>query len=53
MVKLELIPGKYDLPDENFASTAERLMKGYLEKPEGGKLTTSKLRGIYAMVMNV
>ena len=53
MVKLELIPGKYDLTDENFASTAERLMKGYLEKPEGGKLTTSKLRGIYAMVMNV
>lgn len=53
MVKLELIPGKYTLTSENYANTAERLMKGYLEKAEGQMLTTSKLRGIYAMVMNV
>ena len=53
MIKLELIPGKYMLTSENYANTAERLMKGYLEKAEGQKLTTSKLRGIYAMVMNV
>lgn len=53
MIKLELIPGKYTLTSENYANTAERLMKGYLEKAEGQKLTTSKLRGIYAMVMNV
>ena len=53
MIKLELVPGKYMLTSENYANTAERLMKGYLEKAEGQKLTTSKLRGIYAMVMNV
>lgn len=53
MVKLELIQGSYSLTDENFANTAEHLMEGYLKKPEGAKLTTSKLRGIYAMVMNV
>lgn len=56
MVKLELTP-KSALTDENYAVCAERLMndylKGYSDKPDREKLTTSKLRGIYAMVMNV
>ena len=52
MVKLEYVQGKY-ITDENYATFAELLMKGYLAKPDGQKLTTSKLRGIYAMVMNV
>lgn len=57
MSKLELIPGKYMLTSENYANTAERLMRGFMEdyssKPDKEKLSTSKLRGIYAMVMNV
>ena len=57
MIKLELIPGKYTLTSENYANTAERLMRGFMEdyssKPDKEKLSTSKLRGIYAMVMNV
>lgn len=57
MIKLELIPGKYMLTSENYANTAERLMRGFMEdyssKPDKEKLSTSKLRGIYAMVMNV
>lgn len=51
-VKLEL-PGKATITGENYASTAESLMRRYMD--EGGRrwLTTSKLRRIYSLVMNV
>lgn len=52
MAKLEYVQGKY-ITGENYATFAELLMKSYLTKPDSQKLTTSKLRGIYAMVMNV
>ena len=44
-------PNTPTVTSTNYASMAEDLMRSYA--PESGKLTTTKLRGIYALIMNV
>ncbi len=42
------------LSSENYADCAEKLVKAYMDKTEArDRVTTSKLRGIYAYVTNV
>lgn len=50
-VRLEC-PGIETITDENYASKAEGLMREYSQRSFGG-LTTTKLRGIYSLIMNV
>lgn len=53
MVTLMPMTAKTSLTDENYAVVAEFIMKGLSTQPDAEKLTTSKLRSIYALVMNV
>lgn len=46
-------PGAGGVSDEDFAVAAEALMKEYKEQKDFKGLTTTKLRGIYALIMNV
>lgn len=46
-------PGAFVVSSEDYATVAESLMKRYSEQKDFKWLTTTKLRGIYSLVMNV
>lgn len=52
---VKIVADKICLTDENYARNAENKIKKSKENPRGwfDRLSTSKIRGIYALIMNV
>lgn len=53
LVTLNKVTEKASLSNENYAIVAEYHIKKFKDTPEWEGLSTSKLRGIYALIMNV
>jgi CRISPR-associated protein Csm2 len=54
LMKMPIQGKNMPLTGKNYAAMAEYLVREYMKDPQRSKtLTTTKLRGIYAMIMNV